>query len=32
MTLSKTVPSASVAKLVLDDLVEANKEFWPELR
>lgn len=32
MTLSKTVPSASVAKRVLDDLVEANKEFWPELR
>jgi len=32
MTLSKTVPSASVAKRVLDDLVEANKEFWPQLR
>ncbi len=32
MTLSRTVPSASVAKQVLDDLIEANKEFWPELR
>lgn len=32
LTLSKTVPSAAVAKLILDDLVEANKEFWPELK
>lgn len=31
LTLSKTVPSASVAKKILDDLVEANKDFWPEL-
>ena len=31
ITLSKTVPSASVAKEILDDLIEANKEFWPEL-
>ena len=31
LTLSKTVPSASVAKKILDDLIEANKEFWPEL-
>jgi maltose-6'-phosphate glucosidase len=31
ITLSKTVPSASVAKSILDDLVEANKEYWPEL-
>lgn len=31
LTLSKTVPSASVAKQILDDLIEANKEFWPEL-
>jgi maltose-6'-phosphate glucosidase len=29
--LSKTVPSASVAKAILDDLIEANKEYWPEL-
>jgi maltose-6'-phosphate glucosidase len=31
LTLSKTVPSAAVAKQILDDLYEANKEFWPEL-
>lgn len=30
--LSKTVPSASVAKLLLDDLIEANKGYWPELK
>ncbi|MGL5380099.1 6-phospho-alpha-glucosidase [Clostridium sp.] len=29
--LSKTVPSASVAKNILDDLIEANKEYWPEI-
>lgn len=32
LTLSKTVPSASVAKALLDDLIEANKEYWPELK
>lgn len=32
ITLSKTVPSASVAKLILDELIEANKEYWPVLR
>lgn len=31
MTLSKTVPSASVAKDILDDLIVANKEYWPVL-
>lgn len=31
LTLSKTVPSATVAKLILDDLIEANKDYWPEL-
>jgi len=31
ITLSKTVPSASVAKAILDDLIEVNKEYWPEL-
>ncbi len=31
ITLSKTVPSARVAKLILDDLIAANKEYWPEL-
>jgi maltose-6'-phosphate glucosidase len=29
--LSKTVPNARIAKQILDDLVEANKDFWPEL-
>lgn len=32
LTLSKTVPSASVAKKILDELIEANKDFWPELQ
>lgn len=31
MMLSKTMPSASVAKTILDELVEVNKEFWPKL-
>ena len=32
ITLSRTVPSATVAKAILDDLIEANKGFWPELK
>ncbi|WP_085994123.1 6-phospho-alpha-glucosidase [Oceanobacillus senegalensis] len=32
LTLSKTVPSAKVAKDVLDDLIEANKDYWPVLK
>lgn len=32
MTLSKTVPSASVAKAILDDLIKANQGYWPELK
>ena len=32
LTLSKTVPSAKVAKQILDDLIEANKGYWPELK
>jgi maltose-6'-phosphate glucosidase len=32
LTLSKTVPSAKVAKKVLDDLMEANRGYWPELK
>ncbi|WP_139693421.1 6-phospho-alpha-glucosidase [Sporolactobacillus terrae] len=32
LILSKTVPSAKVAKAVLDDLIEANKGYWPELK
>ena len=32
ITLSRTVPSASVAKAILDDLIEVNKAYWPELK
>lgn len=32
LILSRTVPSASVAKDILDDLIEANKDYWPELK
>lgn len=32
LTLSKTVPSASVAKAILDDLIKANKKYWPVLK
>lgn len=31
LILSRTVPNARTAKLILDDLIEANKEYWPEL-
>ncbi|MDO4500030.1 MAG: 6-phospho-alpha-glucosidase [Erysipelotrichaceae bacterium] len=31
-TLNKTVPSMNVAKAVLDEMIEANKGFWPELK
>ncbi|MFD1776943.1 6-phospho-alpha-glucosidase [Paenibacillus rhizophilus] len=30
-TLNKTIPSAKVAKSVLDDLIKANKDYWPTL-
>lgn len=32
ISLSKTVPSGSVAKAILDDLIEVNKAFWPSLK
>lgn len=32
LIMSKTVPSAEVAKLILDDLIVANKEYWPILK
>ncbi|WP_123054552.1 6-phospho-alpha-glucosidase [Clostridium sp. JN-1] len=32
ITLSKTVPSAGIAKKILDELMKANKEYWPELK
>lgn len=31
-TLNQSVPNATVAKNVLDDLIEANGDYWPELR
>lgn len=31
LIVSKIVPNATVAKHILDDLVEANREYWPEL-
>lgn len=31
-TLNKTVPSMTVAKEILDEMIEANKEYWPELK
>ncbi|MBP1042125.1 6-phospho-alpha-glucosidase [Vagococcus sp. BWB3-3] len=31
ITMSKVVPSAQVAKDILDDLIVANQEFWPVL-
>ena len=31
-TLSKTVPSLLVAKKILDDMIVANKAYWPELQ
>lgn len=31
ITMLKTVSSASVAKAMLDDLIEANKAYWPAL-
>ncbi len=30
--LNKTFPSAEVAQTVLDELIEANKEYWPKLK
>lgn len=30
-TLNQTVPNATVAKNVLDELIEANGDYWPEL-
>jgi maltose-6'-phosphate glucosidase len=32
LTMSKTVPSAKVAKLILDDLIAVNKDYWPNLK
>lgn len=32
ISLSKTVPSVSIAKKILDDLITANKDYWPILK
>lgn len=29
--LSKTIPGADIAKKLLDELIEANKDYWPTL-
>ena len=31
LTLNRTVGDAKKARLVLDALIEANKDYWPEL-
>src|SRR5699024_6371436 len=31
-TLNQTVPNADAAKQILDDLIEANGAYWPELK
>ena len=31
-TMNRCVPSAKVAKELLDDYIEANKGYWPELK
>lgn len=31
LIMSKTVPNARTAKLILDDLIEVNKDYWPPL-
>jgi maltose-6'-phosphate glucosidase len=31
LILSRIVPDARTAKQLLDELYEANKDFWPEL-
>ncbi len=30
--MSKTVPSAKVAKEILDEMIVANKDFWPTFK
>lgn len=31
LTLSATIPSATVAKAILDDLLEVNRDYWVEM-
>ena len=32
IAINKTVPSTTVARQILDDLIEANGEYWPKLK
>ena len=32
LTLNKCVPNANVARKILDDFIEANNAYWPELK
>ena len=32
LTLNRTVTDVNRAKAILDDLIEANKGYWPELK
>lgn len=31
-TMNKTIPDAFTAKKILDEMIEANREYWPELK
>lgn len=31
-TLNQAVPNATVAKIILDEFIEVNKDYWPELK
>ncbi len=31
-TMNRTIPSAGVAKKLLDDMIKANKDYWPKLK
>ena len=31
-TMNRTIPSANIAKAILDDMIEINKGYWPELK
>ena len=32
LTLNRCVNDTDVAKAILDDYIEVNKEYWPELK
>ncbi|WP_392562364.1 6-phospho-alpha-glucosidase [Orbus sturtevantii] len=32
LTLNRTVNDAKIARIILDELIEANKRYWPELK